>query len=216
MPLFDGYGVLAGTLLRYGCDNRQDETHYYHCSLLVRARASVYRCVVDLDSKQRRDGIQWKTVNLPHRRAVALTNRADGWHDLEMEEHSGSLDYYRRDWLLPSAECVRVGHEQEAGKACWKYGTGHDAFRYLEPMLRRGRRIFVFGEPFRSGKGVHNIHQNQGDPPGSRWVPENGPWQDGAVMVERSDGSVVAFLSKFSTQRFCLGEPSEKGESSGR
>jgi hypothetical protein len=206
MPLFDDYGVLAGSLLRYGCDNRQDEWHYYHCSLLVRARSSVYRCVIDLDSKQRRDGIQWKVVELPPEQAEALRDRPDGWHYIEMNEHSGALDYYRSEWLGPSAECVRAGQEEGAGRHCWKYGTGHDAFRDLEPLLRRGRRIFVFGEPFRIGRGVHNIHQNQGDPPDSRWSGENGPWQDGAIMVERPDGTVVAFLCKFSTQRFCVSE----------
>ncbi|RXK85064.1 DUF2278 family protein [Chlorobaculum sp. 24CR] len=206
MPLFDGYGFLAGSLLRYGCDNRQDAWHYYHCSLLVRARGAVYRCVVDLDSKQRRDGIQWKVVELPHDRAAALRDHPDGWRFIGMDEESGALDYYRSEWLGPSAECVRAGCEEGASLHCWKYGTGNDAFRDLEPMLRRGRRIFVFGEPFRNGKGVHNIHQNQGDPPGSRWAAENGPWQDGAVMVERPDGSVAAFLCKFSTQRFCLAE----------
>ncbi|AAM73087.1 hypothetical protein CT1868 [Chlorobaculum tepidum TLS] len=172
----------------------------------MRARAAVYRCVVDLDSKHHRDGIQWKVVDLPQMQSQALKACEDGWHSLAMDEASGALDYYRSEWLGPSKECVRAGREASAGKYCWKYGNGHDAFRDLEPLLRCGRRIFVFGEPFRNGKGVHNIHQNQGDPPGSRWAAENGPWQDGAVMVERPDASVAAFLSKFSTQRFCVDE----------
>jgi uncharacterized protein YukJ len=25
---------------------------------------------------------------------------------------------------------------------------------------------------------MHNVHQNQGDPAGSQWWPENGTWQD--------------------------------------
>jgi hypothetical protein len=206
MPLFDGYGVLAGSLLRYGCDNRQDESHYYHCSLLVRARGDVYRCVVDLDSKHRRDGIQWKVVELPPEQAEPLRKRPDGWHYIKMNANSGALDYYRSEWLGPTAECVLAGREEGSNRYCWKYGTGHDAFRDLEPLLRRGRRIFVFGEPFRNGRGVHNIHQNQGDPPDSRWAGENGSWQDGAVMVERPDGTVAAFLCKFSTQRFFVSE----------
>jgi len=61
-------------------------------------------------------------------------------------------------------------------------------------------RTVVFGEPFDRGSGMHNVHQNQGDPPGSQWWPENGIWQDGAVMTERRDGALVAFVSKFSTQ----------------
>jgi uncharacterized protein YukJ len=45
-----------------------------------------------------------------------------------------------------------------------------------------------------------HIHQNQGDPLGSRWSAENGIWQDGATVVERDDGSYAAFCNKFRTQ----------------
>lgn len=219
MPLFDGYGVLAGRLHRYGCDKRQDDAHYYHCTLLVRTPRGLYRCVVDLDSKNRRDGIQWKVVVLPPEDAAALTELRDGWHELSMDEHSGALDYYRSPSLAPCAESVHADMVKGNGKpgvpVLWKYGTGHHAFRDLEPLLKQPRRIFIFGEPFRNGRGVHNIHQNQGDPPDSRWAAENGPWQDGAVMVERQDGRVTAFLCKFSTQRFCFDEPDKNTPVSG-
>jgi hypothetical protein len=206
MPLFDGYGVLVGRLSRFACDNRQDESHYYHCTLYVRTPTGVYPCAVDLDSKHRRDGLQWKVVELDPEEVEWLTSLEDGWTELAMSEGSGSLDYYRTPALGPSAECVRAGTEAASDSHCWKYGTGRHAFRDLEPLLKSNRRVFVFGEPFRNGRGVHNIHQNQGDPPESRWAAENGPWQDGAVMVERHDGSVAAFLCKFSTQRFCVAE----------
>ena len=214
MPLFDGYGVLVGRLSRYACDKRQDDSHYYHCNLFVRTPKGVYPCAVDLDSKHRRDGLQWKVVELAPEEVGEVTSFRDGWHELAMSEGSGSLDYYRSPALGPSAECVHANHASgvesvesvEVAKEAWKYGTGYHAFRDLEALLKQARRIFVFGEPFRNGKGVHNIHQNQGDPPDSRWAAENGPWQDGAVMVEHHDGSVAAFLCKFSTQRFCLAE----------
>jgi len=214
MPLFDGYGVLVGRLSRYACDKRQDDSHYYHCNLFVRTPKGVYPCAVDLDSKHRRDGLQWKVVELAPEEVGEVTSFRDGWHELAMSEGSGSLDYYRSPALGPSAECVHANHASgvesvesvEVAKEAWKYGTGYHAFRDLEALLKQARRIFVFGEPFRNGKGVHNIHQNQGDPPDSRWAAENGPWQDGAVMVERHDSSVAAFLCKFSTQRFCLAE----------
>ena len=47
---------------------------------------------------------------------------------------------------------------------------------------------------------MHNIHQNQGDPFGSRWWDENAVWQDGAIMTAQPDGSFLAFVSKFSSQ----------------
>ena len=211
MPLFDGYGVLVGRLSRFACDNRQDESHYYHCTLYVRTPTGVYPCAVDLDSKHRRDGLQWKVVEPDPEEIEWLTSLEDGWTELEMSEGSGALDYYRNPALGPSEECVHANHANgeesvKVEKKYWKYGTGRHAFRDLEPLLKSNRRIFVFGEPFRNGRGVHNIHQNQGDPPDSRWAAENGPWQDGAVMVERHDGSIAAFLCKFSTQRFCVAE----------
>jgi hypothetical protein len=209
MPLFDGYGVLVGKLSRYACDRRQDDFHYYHCTLTVRSPDGMFRCAVDLDSKHRRDGLQWKIVELPPEVSRDVSALEDGWHDLANHERSGALDYYRSPVLAPCAECIHASQlegdgDPEIKKVTWRYGTGQHAFHDLEPLLMSSRRIFVYGEPFRIGKGVHNIHQNQGDPHGSRWASENAPWQDGAVMVERHDGRVVAFLCKFSTQRFCI------------
>ena len=49
---------------------------------------------------------------------------------------------------------------------------------------------------------MHNIHQNQGDPPGTQWYAENGIWQDGATVVHRPDGQYDVFLSKFTSQSY--------------
>ena len=56
-----------------------------------------------------------------------------------------------------------------------------------------------FSEPFDSGLGTHDVHYNQGDPPGRFW-DENGVWQDGATVVERPNGELIAILTKFATQ----------------
>lgn len=221
MPLFDGYGVLVGRLTRYSCDKRQDEMHYYHCTLMVKAAGELFRCAVDLDSKQRKDGIQWRVVELSLETAGVLTDKSDGWHDLASDAYSGALDYYRSPALASSAECIHADRRPEGvadgvRNVHWSYGTGAHAFRDLESLLRQQKRIFIFGEPFRNGRGVHNIHQNQGDPPGSRWVPENGIWQDGAVIVERFNRSVAAFLCKFSTQRFCIDDRVEETDGAER
>jgi hypothetical protein len=211
MPLFDGYGVLVGRLSRYTCDKRQDDSHYYHCTLLVKTPDGVYRCPVDLDSKHRRDGLQWKVIELADKDFDKVSSFREGWHDLEREETSGALDYYRSQALAPCSECVHaslLNGDQRAAvrKESWKYGTGHHAFHDLEALLKESRKVYVFGEPFREGRGVHNIHQNQGDSPGSPWARENGPWQDGGIAIERHDGTVAVFLCKFSTQSFCVVE----------
>ncbi|MBM3163661.1 MAG: DUF2278 family protein [Chlorobi bacterium] len=209
MPLNDGYGVLAGTLHSYSCDRTVSEGEYYHCNLRIKAGPVIYRCPVDLDGKKSADGIQWRVVELGRTSLKGIAGLKDGWHHLRSNDRSGALDYYRSEELQPTGTCVPaepvgedVRHDHGADCAPWRFGTGAAAFRDLEPLLKHVRRVYVFGEPFRNGKGVHNIHQNQGDPPGSRWYAENGPWQDGGVIAERWNHTLAAFLCKFKTQQF--------------
>lgn len=210
MPLYDGYGVLVGTVRRYSCSWSRQGSRYYHCDLSVTAGSGTYRCPVDLDSKQLPDGVLWRVVELERFSFTNVVGLKDGWHWLQPEPRSGALDYYRCKALKPTSRAVPADGERSPAEEVpvagssppWRYGTGIAAYRDLEPLLKELRRIYVFGEPFRNGKGVHNIHQNQGDPPGSRWYDENGPWQDGGLVVERMKGSLAAFLCKFKTQDF--------------
>jgi hypothetical protein len=82
----------------------------------------------------------------------------------------------------------------------WNAGSSEEALTDLEAVLASPLRIAVFGEPFRDGKGVHNIHQNQGDPIDSIFSAENAIWQDGITVALRADGTAAAFLNKFGTQ----------------
>ncbi|NHQ59972.1 YukJ family protein [Chlorobium sp. BLA1] len=213
MALFDGYGVLVGTLYKYYCDHPFSRRKYYHCNLKVQAGKRVFRCPVDLDSKRDAHGIQWRVIELLPQAFDSLLRLPDGWHPLDSEPGSGALDYYRTPELQPTCACISATHTSGATEKkspepecslceAWKYGTGFAAFRDLEPLLMHARKLFIFGEPFRTGNGVHNIHQNQGDSPQSQWYAENGAWQDGAVVVLRRDHTLAAFLCKFNTQSF--------------
>ena len=62
--------------------------------------------------------------------------------------------------------------------------------------------MLVFGQFFNTGNGVHDIHQNQGDPLTSTHSHDNGIWQDGATIVVKADGNLVGFFNKFETQSF--------------
>ncbi len=91
----------------------------------------------------------------------------------------------------------------------WLIGDNIDAIEQLESVINQGTKVFIFGEAFDSGYGVHNIHQNQGDPPNIPQSADNAIWQDGATIVQKPDGSFVGFFNKFETQSF-------KTDSSGR
>lgn len=84
----------------------------------------------------------------------------------------------------------------------WLFGNNIDAIEQLESVLVQGDKVYVFGEFFDTGYGVHNIHQNQGDPIGGGHDTDNWIWQDGATIVQRPDGSFVGFFNKFMTQSF--------------
>jgi hypothetical protein len=81
----------------------------------------------------------------------------------------------------------------------WVSSDGDNALDVLEALFPAATRIYVLGEPYTTGLGVHNVHLNQGDPPGSHQA-EDGTWQDGAVLAQRADGSVTAWQVKFNTQ----------------
>ncbi len=82
----------------------------------------------------------------------------------------------------------------------WHPSDGDNALDALAPLVASSTRVYVFGQSFTTGLGVHDVHLNQGDPIGSQWYPDNGIWQDGAVLVEQPDGSVAAWQIKFNTQ----------------
>lgn len=81
----------------------------------------------------------------------------------------------------------------------WTESTGDNALDVIDSLLSVGGKVFVFGAPYNTGLGVHDIHMNQGDPPG-QFQHLDGIWQDGGTIVQRPNGELAAFLTKFSTQ----------------
>jgi hypothetical protein len=81
----------------------------------------------------------------------------------------------------------------------WVSSDGDNALDVLEQRLSQAVRIYILGEPYTTGLGVHNVHQNQGDPPGQHQA-EDGIWQDGAVILQLAGGEVTIWQVKFNTQ----------------
>jgi hypothetical protein len=83
----------------------------------------------------------------------------------------------------------------------WIASTGDNALTALETELPGSSRIYLFGEHYEtSGLGVHDVHMNQGDPAGSQWWDQNGIWQDGAVGVQKPDGTLFLWQVRFNSQ----------------
>ncbi len=208
----DRYGVLVGTLVSHHRDTPDAQGRWFHVNLEIRANQQTYRCAVDVDSKQSAVGVEWKTVTLSGADLGPADALGEGYHDLAMTAASGAVDFVRSRWLRPSPGCVFAVMPDALSRLVlallgrrippWTKGSNLDAASAFEPLLGGNPRVLVFGEPFTTGLGMHNVHQNQGDPPGSQWWDENGIWQDGLTMVRRSDGTLGAFLSKFTSQSY--------------
>jgi hypothetical protein len=207
MPL-DHYGVLVGTLQSSHRDQPDNQGRWFHVNLELDAPLGRYRCAVDVDSKQSDVGVAWRTLTVQPS-AIFPVPVVPGYHELASQPGTGAVDYIRHPALKRTLGCVFV--QRPDGwlakvlawldfRQRWKFGSNLDAATALESILQVGRTTYVFGEPFSSGLGMHNVHQNQGDPAGSQWWAENGTWQDGATMVDRPDGMLDVFLSKFSSQ----------------
>src|SRR5262245_17609129 len=186
--LTDGYRVLSGTLTAHHRDNPNNFGKWFHVHLTVAAQGHNYDCAVDVDSHQSNTGVEWKVLTLWPMQWGSITSLSPGLYPLANTATSGALDYIRDPRL------IRGRH--------WRRGDHVAATNALEEILEIGRPVYVFGERFHTGFGVHNIHQNQGDPIGSQWASEDGIWQDGGTVIQRSNGSLVAFISKFTSQSY--------------
>ncbi|MGY3117824.1 uncharacterized protein YukJ [Bradyrhizobium sp. S3.14.4] len=96
-------------------------------------------------------------------------------------------------------------------------GPDNDLNEKLDQFVQRAlsnesAMIYAFGETwgpetkadnyfgFRPGRGIHDIHMNQGNPIG-RFSGDNGPWQDGGLVFEFPDQKLwTAVFLKFQTQ----------------
>jgi hypothetical protein len=207
MPL-DSYGVLVGTLTGHRRDTPDDQGRWFHVNLEVHAPGGTYRCAIDVDSKQSATGVQWRVTTVHPAQLPTLTGVPAGYHPLASSATSGAIDFVRHPAFRPGAGCVFVRALEPALRwlqgvlrtSPWQTGSNLQAATALESILVDHAQIAVFGEPFTVGLGMHNVHQNQGDPPNTQWYAENGIWQDGVTLVYRPDGQYSAFMSKFTSQ----------------
>jgi hypothetical protein len=200
------YGVCIGSLIGL---ERDEQGTWYHGVFDVDAGGATYKCTVDLESQSQVE-VQYQV--LPSLRRDLFDNvlsLPDGYHPLAKTSTSGAMDYLRSP-ILTGQGCLTIWwglwnlifHTTLP----WQTASGQQAVTIMQAELTDPgvRRLFVFGEPFTTGLGMHNVHMNQGDPPlspdGRDHQGDDGIWQDGCTVLEHADGTLHAFLSKFSSQ----------------
>lgn len=231
MPI-DNYGVLVGTKTRYYRDAPDQFGKYYHGNIEVLANGVTHRCAIDVDTQNTRvqwriinfsahelnfmsqwnDGwhplasnkfsgaidyirwrLMWVTIRIPYPLIRKWKFKIPPWlFPFKVKP------FIRQEFNRSALFRIFVVNQEYF----WRAGSNIDAIEQLESVLVQGDKVFVFGQFFNNGNGVHNIHQNQGDPIASQWSASNGIWQDGATIVQKADGNFVGFFNKFETQSF--------------
>jgi hypothetical protein len=194
------YGVVVGQYV----SNTRNQGQWLHVDLNIQAGRDPYQAAVDVNEPS--GMFQYQVFdNLDLGLFAPIMGLSDGWHHLNSDPTSGAMDYWRSPIFQKPLGClflfwafwkVIVGTDH----GVWTDVTGDEAGNALLAMVTTSTRVFAFGAPYTQGLGVHDVHCNQGDPPGGQFAGANGIWQDGCVFCLKADGTLSAYLGKFSTQ----------------
>lgn len=98
------------------------------------------------------------------------------WHVLDKAPGGAALDYIRGN-LLSFEDGILLPHDEP--------GSENDLLDLIMPILEtactKQLKIYLFGEAYSDGKGIHDVHMNQGSL--GQYDQYNGVWQDGGLII---------------------------------
>ncbi|BFL65361.1 Hypothetical protein HVIM_02079 [Roseomonas mucosa] len=204
MPLKQ-YSVLKGRPV----DVRQGSGTSPHYQVLVVDDTERYRIAVNVQSQDGSQVLYYVDTRFEHPMLEQLSAIEPGMHPVPSRPGGIALDFIRGNLFQP---------QQMVGLPIQAPGPDNDLNEKIGMYVQRAMAdemaaIYAFGEPwgpepkkrdnyfgFLPGRGIHDIHMNQGNPPG-RFAGDNGPWQDGGLLFQfPRQGQWVAIFLKFATQ----------------
>ena len=207
MPLSNGYGVVIGQVNNHFIEPPDNQGRWPHYKIFVDTPNGQYECVINLKSRTEVK-VQYRDFRNQRLSLFSnITNLPDGFHLLQSNGNSGALDHLRHPGLKDPI-CNDRFFWWRRRKRCkctqWWNESGLNLVELMEYYLTNVERIYVFGEPYTNGLGLHNVHMNQGDPINSPFSQENGIWQDGGIILQyfTPEPRLSIFLTKFQTQSF--------------
>lgn len=199
------YGVLAGTFNSFHKESPDDFGKWYHGFVYVNANNKVFECAVDVNSPT--GEFEYMMLGgLEKSMFTNISSLSNGYHELPRNNASGAIDYIRSPFVNQAKGCLALilaffNGIFHTNKKVWTKNNGDEALDKLHNMVAGSQRIYVFGAPYTyGGDGVHDIHMNQGDPPGPFYAA-NGIWQDGCIIVEKpGEEKLSGYFGKFVSQ----------------
>ncbi len=185
--MLNDYGVLRGHPTAARVETVDDNPHY---QIRLVASGIQYRVAVNVQSTDHSSLLYVANEAFEHPMLARLGQLAPGFTPIPRMSGGLALDYVRTRAV--DRRAMRPVPAKVAG-------PDNDLNEYLGKYVGRAiaepsAELFALGAPwgpeprkpdkvfrFRPGRGIHNIHMNQGNDPGHRF--EDGVWQDGALFV---------------------------------
>lgn len=200
-----GYSILRGQV----ADVLAGSGRQPHYQILVIDDLQKYRIAVNVQSQDGSEVYYAARSNFTHPITSALLSKPKGLSPVVSSPGDVALDYIRGNLLQPD-EMIQLPISAN--------GPDNDLNEKLGQFAQRAladehSEVFALGqawgpEPskqdryfhFLPGRGIHDIHMNQGNPPG-RYEADNGVWQDGGLFFHFPDQDQwVAVFLKFRSQ----------------
>jgi uncharacterized protein YukJ len=213
MGLDKGYGVLKGRAIAGKKELGKDTPHY---QVQVNDGKSSYRLAINVRSSQQPFDLLYLIVDdFEHFITEQLDKLDFGFTTLEESDKKPggiALDYIRAN-LFKVQDLKPLPFNLP--------GENNDLNELIDSYIQRAIEteavVYAFGEPwgpeskpdkifnFEPGRGVHNIHMNQGN--SGNFGRENGVYQDGALLINFSSAIAsqknwIAAFFAFQSQSF--------------
>jgi len=203
--MISNYSVLKGR----PTNNRLATSKNKHYQVQISANGVLHRIAVNVESG---DGSQVEyLVRSPfeHPLTASLEQLAEGLHPIAPKPGGMAIDYIRgnigQPWEFKALPYDATGPDNDLNDKI-------DAL-VQRAMADESAMVYAFGEPwgpeltkadryfsFLPGRGIHNIHMNQGNPPG-RFAKDNGVYSDGAILFQfPEEAQWFAVFLRFQTQ----------------
>lgn len=197
------YGVLKGRPIH----NRLGTSNSPHYQVEVSADGTLYRIAVNVRSD---DGSEVEfLIRSPfeHPLTAELDPLPEGFSPIESRPGGLALDFIRSNigqpWEFVPLPISAAGPDNDLNEKLDSYVqramADETATIYAYGALWNDKKADpYFG--FKPGRGVHDIHFNQGNPKGDH-DQDNGPWQDGGLIMQFPNEKLwVGVFLKFQTQ----------------
>ncbi len=209
------YGVLRGVVVQHGREDDDPQTP--HLQVIVEADGERWRCAINVLSSAKKASDEEKQVRFAivnplasHPILSQLDSLEEGFTPLPAQQPGLTLDFVRE----PLFDLGSMQHLPFFGP-----GQGDDLQDLMEVFVNKAEgkpadvaEVFVWGSRFSGGsprpadkkfktrKGVHNVHMNQGNPPG-QFFGDNGLFHDGGLIFRFTNPNrFVGIFLRFESQ----------------